>query len=167
MICIAMGKDFAQRLCAKSLGKDFEQGFKTLRKVFAQEMCSFAYSWPHVVIWLAPVQNRAQRLWAKLWARIDPNGVSMNAVWVNPCSKLCSKFCAELLLCAKSLPRKCAHLHIHDPMSWFDWLLSKTVRKDFEQSFEQGLTQTAFHIRDVNLCQNHNRFKFVTWRQRA
>ena len=91
MICIAMGKDFAQRLCAKSLGKDFEQGFKTLRKVFAQEMCSFAYSWPHVVIWLAPVQNRAQRLWAKLWAGIDPNGVHRNAVWVNPCSKLFSK----------------------------------------------------------------------------
>ena len=35
---------YGQRLCAKSLGKDFEQGFKTLRKVFAQEMCSFAYS---------------------------------------------------------------------------------------------------------------------------
>ena len=27
------------KTCAKSLGKDFEQGFKTLRKVFAQEMC--------------------------------------------------------------------------------------------------------------------------------
>ena len=32
MICIvAMRRDFAQSLCAKSLGKDFEQGFKTLR----------------------------------------------------------------------------------------------------------------------------------------